>query len=119
MRSTIKLENPDTGKIRELKSGWSWTCFFFYFTGIPLFNRGLYIHGGVMIALWLSMFVADNWVAYDNCDVEPCLTILGGDLVALIMVPPWIFYSLKANKMGLVALQSQGWVIRSESAHSV
>lgn len=114
MSYMIKLENPDTGKVKELKEGWSWTCFFFYFTGIPLFNRGLFLHGAIMIALWLSMLVADKWVAYENCGVEPCLTILGGDLVALIMLMPWIFYSVKANKMGLAALQSQGWVIKQE-----
>jgi hypothetical protein len=34
--------------------------------------------------------------------------------VALIMLPPWIFYSIKANKMGLAALQSQGWVIKQD-----
>jgi hypothetical protein len=114
MSDIIKLENPDTGKIKELKSGWSWTCLFFYYTGIPLFNRGLIAHGIVIVALWLSMFVADNWVAYENCSVDPCLSILGGDLVALIMLPPCIFYSIKANKMGLAALQSQGWVIKPE-----
>jgi hypothetical protein len=114
MSDMIKLEHPDTGKVKELKKGWSWTCFFFYFSGIPLFNRGLYVHGAIMITLWLSMFVADYWVAYEDCSIEPCLSILFGDLVALIMLPPWIFYSIKANKMGLAALQSQGWVIKQD-----
>ncbi len=38
----IALKNPQTGKTKEIKVGFSWTLFFFSFTSIPLFLRGLY-----------------------------------------------------------------------------
>jgi len=111
MSADLKLIHTETNEEKVIRSGWSWICFFFSFTGIPLFTRGLIWHGVIMLVMWICMFVFDIFTVYSNCSVEPCLNILGGDIVALIMVLFGVFYLIKVNQLELRKLQSNGWQV--------
>ncbi len=106
----IYLENPEKGGIKKFVPGWSWTCFFFYFLGIPLFNRDLIGHGVAMLLLWVIMITTSGIGVNEVC-AKSCVTIYVGDIVALIMIPFGVFYALKGNKMGIKELQKQGWIV--------
>jgi uncharacterized protein with PQ loop repeat len=111
----IYLENPKTGKEKKLKSGWSWTCFFFYFSGIPLFNRGLAVHGAVMLIFWLVMLATTTVQIHTFVINQNELPFMLADAIAFIMLLPWLFYAIKANKMGVKALLKQGWQISEQT----
>lgn len=111
----IYIENPKTGKEKKLKSGWSWTCCFFYFSGIPLFNRGLIIHGVAMLTMWLAMLATSTIQIYTFTINQATLPLMLADAIALIMTPPWFYYSIKGNKLGVKSLLNQGWKISDQT----
>ncbi len=56
----VKMKNPDTGNVKEVKIGWSWTLFFFAsFFGLPLFLRKLDYLGMVFLVLSIILQVAN------------------------------------------------------------
>lgn len=49
----VPFKNPETGEIKSVKVGWSWTLFLFSgFLGVPLFMRGLNFWGSAFAAMW-------------------------------------------------------------------
>ncbi|NLN60283.1 MAG: hypothetical protein GX147_06200, partial [Deltaproteobacteria bacterium] len=54
MKVNVVFKNSRTGEMKEVKVGWSWTCFLFSgFFGLPLFLRGLMMWGGIMAGAWV------------------------------------------------------------------
>ena len=54
MAAYVKIRNDQSGEIKQLKIGWSWTLLFFsQFFGLPLFMRKLHSWGSVFLILAL------------------------------------------------------------------
>jgi len=90
MALQVFLQNPRSGETKRLKVGWSWTLFFFAFTGLPLFLRRLYVWGGVFLAFWVLTLA------------EPGLWFL------FLGMHIWI--AIKGNEMAGKNYLDQGWV---------
>lgn len=95
-RPYVSFTRQQTGEVKTVKVGWSWTCFFFSgLFGIPLFMRGLPDWGGVMVGTALLQLLAPQpwsslfWV------VSACLSI---------------FLGIRANEMTAKHYLRQGWV---------
>ena len=55
----MRFENPETGEIRVLSKGWSWTIFLFgWFCGIPYFMRGINTFGWIAAAIFFLVTVS-------------------------------------------------------------
>jgi len=107
--SEVHLKDPRTERIKKIKQGWSWTCFFFFCYGVPLFNRGLIGHGIIMVLLWISVFLTSDIYVGEFC-TKYCVSLSLGDVITLGMFPFCFFYAIKGNEMGIKELQQQGWV---------
>ena len=54
MSDELYLENPRTGRVKQVRAGFDWILFLFAgLFGIPLFLRGLPYWGAAFVALWL------------------------------------------------------------------
>lgn len=59
MATQVEMQHKDSGEVKSVKVGWSWTLFLFSgFFGLPLFLRKLYIWGAVFLVLWVVNFIA-------------------------------------------------------------
>lgn len=94
MAVSVFLENPTTKKVAHIKVGWSWTVFFFGWTGIPLFKRKMTAWGVAMIIFSIA------GSAYSIATDKPQPAIL---LIVNIML------AATANKTFAKILLSDGW----------
>lgn len=98
--------NPQTGEVRSVKQGFSWTLFFFTpFYGIPLFIRGLHLHGAIVALL--------GAVALFSPGFSALVPLAGLGLIAAM-----ILYGIKGNELTMQNLSSKGWV-RARSSDSM
>ena len=99
----VAMKNPNTGEVKEVKIGWSWTLFLFSgFFGLPLFLRKLHVWGAIYIALWVVFLVT--------------LSIVPGEARVIIVLPLYIvmfglqsFVAIKGNKMTAKNYLENGW----------
>lgn len=96
----IQMSNPHTGESKFVKVGFSWVLFLFsWFFGMPLFFRGLNLHGD---------FVAAACVIGSIITSGP-----GGEALAslfgLILIGATFFYGFKGNELTYNHLVAQGW----------
>lgn len=107
----IGLTNPRTNEKRELKTGWSWTCFLFGgLFGIPLFKRKAYVLASVFVILDLLIF-SSAYLSANTGPVQETNSI--GALLEVIILGLAIFAGIKGNDFGKSALLKRGWVISS------
>jgi hypothetical protein len=98
MDVNIEFKNRRTGESKDVKVGWSWTCFLFSgFLGFPLFRRGLTQWGGIMVGLWLLSTIMGvyNAAAYV--------------FLSVIIIGLSIFLGDKANEMTAKSYVDNGW----------
>lgn len=92
----ISLRQPGTGKVVGLKVGFSW--FFLLLTpfyGIPLFLKGLWEQGLIMLAIGLIGIAVQGTNA--------------ASFVGLILIAAAIFYEISGNKFVARRLLIRGW----------
>lgn len=96
----LEFKHEASGQVREVKVGWSWTCFLFSgFFGLPLYLRELNFWGTVMLGLLTFRLVMD---------------FVGADLLSFIvnfiMLGLAIWFGVKGNEMTARNYLSNGWV---------
>lgn len=102
----VTLRNPGTSHIKQLKIGWSWTCFFFgQFLGLPFFLRGLPAFG-IVTLIWYISCMAFTITTYG--DNNPFHIIVG-----LLQFAVALFFGLKANELTGKNYLKNGWVFES------
>jgi hypothetical protein len=107
----VALRNKATGKLKFHKIGWSWSCFFgSAFIGIPLFRRGLYGWGAVVVALWVIDLLSSDW----SLDEELTLSSLEEGLALsavmfLVGTGLSFFFGAKANTLAGRRYLATGW----------
>lgn len=98
------LVNKHSGEKKNIKVGWSWTCFFFSSCfGIPLFLRRLNVWGAFMCALLFAQVAAD----YLSNDL-PAMRVLGV-LIGAVSLGISIGFGRGANRMAFVQYLEDGW----------
>ncbi|QLE84296.1 DUF2628 domain-containing protein [Shewanella sp. Scap07] len=94
MSDRVIFRNKFSGKLKEVKLGFSWTTFFFMY--FPDFFRGNFKTGGIYFAVWLG------WVAI-SC--TPDLEIMAS-IVGLIGCIVWSFHR---NRFLAKHYDLEGW----------
>ena len=113
----IKLINPNTGEIKEIMTGWSWTCFFFSSTfGIPLFLRDLNVWGALMTCISFSIIFLQIFKDYNLLFTSNLYYIIYLDLMiiplAIISFGLTIWFAISANRLHAIKLFEKGWKIK-------
>ncbi len=130
-RQFVKLQNPKTGEIKDIKFGFDWVTFIFAgFLGIPLFLRKLWLWGGVMVALWayqIGMSVYTQHVAEQVQAQSAVAELLGTEasndaamilfwlmvgqmIFSITYVAISIYLGRKVSKMTAIKLLEEGWI---------
>jgi hypothetical protein len=99
---SISLQHPDTGRVKILPEGWSWSCFLgATFLGLPLFRRGLIVWGSAMLVFDVSAFVV-SWIETDSAEsLDIWMTVIG--------IAASLFFGLRANAMAARHAIDSGW----------
>jgi hypothetical protein len=101
----VALVNQKSGEKKNIKVGWSWTCFFFSsWLGVPLFLRRLNVWGAFMCALWFAHVAAVILLSNDS---ETMMAEGIGFNLLLLGISIW--FGLKANRMAFVQYLESGW----------
>ncbi|ANU08693.1 hypothetical protein [Paraurantiacibacter namhicola] len=101
----VTLNDPDTGKTRNIKVGFSW--FFLLLTpfyGIPQFVKGIWKHGLVVAALGIFAVLTMGSSA--------------SSLVGVLLIAAAVFYGIKGNKIVAQSLLAKGWTFDGDE-HSI
>jgi hypothetical protein len=98
----VRFTNPGTGKLKDVKVGWSWTLFMYSSVfGLPLFLRKLHFWGLVFMLLSIVDVLAPAVVQTD-------IPAYAGLMFFVFLVPAmWI--GLMGNEMTAKALLERGW----------
>ncbi|MAD42360.1 MAG: hypothetical protein CL623_08210 [Arcobacter sp.] len=100
----VKMTNPHTGEIKEVKVGWSWTLFLFSsFLGLPLFLRKLYVWGGLFLVLWVVFIVTPPLMPTEEDEFTIIL------LINLIFISLQTWLGIKGNEMTAKNYLENGW----------
>ena len=109
----VKLKNPKTGQVKSVELGWSWILFLFGdFFGIPLFFRGLYIWGAlVLVILFLDIIINRGTDAI--CVDTLCKSRVSptGTIFNLIYLGLSIFFGVKGNEMTVRKYIAKDWQV--------
>ena len=104
MRHFVQLQQPQTGEIRQVKVGWSWTLFFFVtWLGVPLYLRGLKGLATVFAVMFLLGLLLS--LGAGASDVIGALALL----LFLIQTAGSFWMGLKGNEVTARHYLSQGW----------
>jgi hypothetical protein len=102
MKVTVK--NPNTGELKQIKCGWSWTLFFFSgFFGLPLFLRRLYVWGGLFLVLWAINLLGPAVIG----DEDSALGLQV--LMFFVFLALQIWLAIKGNEMTAKNYLEHGW----------
>jgi len=110
----VKMTNPKTGEVKEVKIGWSWTLFIFSsFLGIPLFLRKLNIWGGVILILWIANIIAQSAMQSEDEGLGVMI------LFNLIFCCLSIWLGIKGNEMTAKNYLELGWTFSNPDSDEV
>ena len=94
----VTFTNPQTGQQKSVKQGFSWVLFLLTeFYGIPLFIRGLHLHGAIVALIGaVALF-------------SPGFSVMV-PLAGLGLIGSMVFYGIKGNELTMAHLERKGWV---------
>jgi hypothetical protein len=105
---TVTLRQPETGDIKVMQDGWSWSCCLFCgILGLPLFRRGLQVWGAAMVVFNIVLLVV--WLV----PTERADTLY--TWLSLIGIALSVFFGARANQMSIDHHLAQGWEIARPS----
>jgi hypothetical protein len=108
----VFLSNPNTGEVKSLKVGFSWTCFFFSgFFGVPLFIRNLTNWGLLMVAI----VVINILLSVSN---SPSVLIMSL-LLGIGNFGLSIYFGLKGNELAAKNYLDHGWTFAEPNSEFV
>lgn len=94
----VTFTNPQTGEQKTVKQGFSWVLFLLTeFYGIPLFIRGLHLHGAIVAIIGVVGLLS------------PRISVLV-PLAGLGLIGAMIFYGIKGNELTMAILERKGWI---------
>lgn len=94
----VTFTNPQTGEQKTVKQGFSWVLFLLTeFFGIPLFIRGLHMHGAIVAIIGVVGVLS------------PQISVLV-PLAGLGLIGAMIFYGIKGNELTMAMLERKGWI---------
>jgi hypothetical protein len=94
----VTFTNPQTGEQKTVKQGFSWVLFLLTeFYGIPLFIRGLHLHGAIVAIIGVVGLLS------------PRISVLV-PLAGLGLMGAMIFYGIKGNELTMAMLERKGWI---------
>lgn len=100
----VVLKRPRTGELRTLKVGWSWVLFLLSpFFGIPLFLRGLYLLGALMIVV----NIASSSLIKAASEAQSDFLLFSAFAIQLGYL---IYLGIKGNERTAKSLLDKGWV---------
>lgn len=100
----VRFRDPGTGKLKDVKVGWSWTLFMYSsFFGLPLFLRKLHFWGLVFLALSIVDMLAPSVVNTD--------TLAYAGVASVVFLLPAVWIGLMGNEMTARALLERGWML--------
>lgn len=100
----IAFRNPQTDEVRHIKLGWSWSLYNFSIVfGLPLFWRGLYLWGGLIVAIWAVVLASLALIA----DGEHRFTIAMGAIAVMLGVDTYL--AMRGNELTAKRLLQKGW----------
>ncbi|MEW6123046.1 MAG: hypothetical protein AB1698_10580 [Pseudomonadota bacterium] len=103
----VLLHNPNSGELKAVKVGWSWTLFFFSgFFGLPLFLRKLYYWGLFFLILPLMFSFAPEM---PEDKAEQAVIVLTYLFSVLIQFGLYVFMAIKGNELTAKNLLEKGW----------
>jgi len=114
MAVIVTLKNPNSGDIKQVKVGWSWTLFLFSaFFGLPLFLRKLHTIGFIFLALWLLNFVISSFIQSSE---EALISYL---ILQAIFLGLIIWMGIKGNELTAKNLLEKGWTFSNVDSDEV
>jgi hypothetical protein len=94
----VTFVNPQTGQQKIVRSGFSWVLFLLVeFFGIPLFIRGLHLHGAIVAVIGM--------VAAFSPGFSSLVPLAGFALIGAM-----VYYGIKGNELTMQHLERNGWV---------
>lgn len=94
----VTFTNPQTGEQKTVKQGFSWVLFLLTeFYGIPLFIRGLHLHGAIVAIIGVVGLLS------------PQISVLV-PLAGLGLIGSMVFYGIKGNELTMAMLERKGWI---------
>jgi hypothetical protein len=109
----IKMKNPRTGEVREIKVGWSWQLFLLSgLFGLPLFLRKLNVWGGIFLALWVVNLIGPGLAGPGDA------TGLG-ILLLFVFLGLQIWLGVKGNEMTAKNYLELGWTFVDQDAEGL
>src|SRR5579863_1269577 len=101
---SVLLENPETGEVRRVPTGFAWSLFLFSgVLGLPLFWRGLYRWGAVFVVLWaIDGLVAWFAAGHDRLAAEAMV------FCAFLALQLWLGF--RGNALTAKAYLARGWI---------
>ncbi len=110
----IRLKNPNTGEIKQIKVGFSWILLFFSaFLGLPLFLRRLYVWGGVFLTLWAVNLLGPAIASSPQNGAAIQL------IMFFVLLGLSIWAGIKGNEMTAKNLLEHGWQFAEPESDSV
>ena len=109
----VSLVNRNTGELKAIKVGWSWTIFFWnHLFSLPLFLRGLYGYAAIRLVLFiLAAEFGINFIALESFEQMPTFERADG-LPVLISLLPLVFdiyMGVKGNELTAKKYNRKNW----------
>ena len=99
---SVALRNPQTGELKIVADGWSWSCFFGCgILGLPLYRRGLQMWGSAMVVFNICAAIVMLVPTQRAATLGEWLTVIGLGLC--------VFFGARANQMALDHFLALGW----------
>lgn len=99
--TTVNFRNEQSGEVKSVKVGWSWTLFLFAgFFGVPLFMRKVWLYAALMCGLVLLNIIVQN-------DLE--LRLSFGKIITYIGIGLSFMWGWDGNKLTAKYYLKNGW----------
>lgn len=112
MSVRVKMKNPKTGELKEIKVGFNWVYFFWScLLGIPLFLRKLNVWGSIMLALTIF-----NLLLQTSNNQAALISLFWVQILAFGLL---VFLGVRGNEMTAKNYLELGWEFSNPDSDEV